>query len=221
MPKPSHESSITRRSDKNEAWNQRYLEGRANWSAGPSRVVVETESALDTTGNGAALDLACGSGRNALYLARRGWAVTGVDFAEEALRIARERARREGLAITWLQQNLERWIPGEDAFDFVLICYLHLPWPSFRAILEKAERAIRPGGTLLVLGHDRINITEGTGKPKYGNVAYTPEEVAGALERCTVVRAERDRYAPDHGNSHADQIDCIVQAFKPSRGTLQ
>lgn len=212
--------------NKQESWNERYLQGRANWPGNPCRLIQETEPTLYRDPElPRALDLACGSGRNAIFLAHRGWSVTGVDFSDQALQRAREREKEEGVSVEWLLRDLEVWSPPERSFDLVLICYLHLPWPHFRAVLSKAERALRPGGNLLVTGHDRTNITEGNGKPKYEHVAYTPGEVAGALKRCVVIRAERDRYLPDHESSHgipgAVQIDCVVHAFIPPAGALQ
>lgn len=201
---------------KHADWVRRYREGRAQWSTDPSHTVVRTESAIAACqAPGSALDLACGTGRNAMYLARRGWNVTALDFAEPALELARERAHEQGLSIQWMLQDLLEWYPPVEAFDLAMICYLHLPWQWFRRILSRAEQALRPGGVLLVVGHDRINITEGTGKPKHMDVAYTPDEVAGALAWCTVERAERDRYVREFQEPDAPgtmQIDCVVQA---------
>ncbi len=193
-------------------WNQRYLDGRADWPPDPSQRLAEAVRHLTP---GSALDLACGTGRNALHLARRGWSVTAIDFAEEALKIARERAHREELAIDWRREDLLAWTPPEAVYDLVLICYLHIPWDSYRQVLTKAEQALRSGGHLVILGHDLNNITEGTGKPKYTEVAYTADDIAGALTRCKVVQAYRDHRVPDHNAADRPgifQIDCVVKA---------
>ena len=195
-----------------DAWNQRYLEGRANWPEEPSSALVAIERELPP---GTALDLACGTGRNSIHLARRGWAVTGVDFSDAALEVARERSKTERLPIRWLHKDLLSWTPPASSFDLVLICYLHVPWSFFCTVLEAAERALRPKGTLFVLGHDRTNIEEGTGKPKHLDVTYTADEVAAALSRCTIIDARREKRVPDHGATDRTgvlQIDCVVQA---------
>lgn len=195
-----------------DAWNQRYSDGRADWPEGPVEALMEMERNLSP---GTALDLACGTGRNAIFLARRGWTVTAVDFSDRALEVARRRAAEENVHVHWLLQDLERWTPPRAVWDLVLICYLHVPWPQFKLILQNAERALRPEGTLFVLGHDRANITEGTGKPKHDDVVYTAGDVASELRKSTVLYADREHRTPDHGATDRPdtlQIDCLVHA---------
>lgn len=197
-----------------EAWDQRYRDGSADWPEGPAPGVDALTRSLPP---GDALEMACGTGRNAIYLARGGWSVTAVDFAAAALDIARRRASTEKpkTGIEWLHRDLTRWKPSESSFDLVVITYLHIPWDSFLPVLGSAEAAVRPGGTLFVLGHDRSNVTEGTGKPKHIDVTYTAGELAAALERCSVMQAEVVKRSPDHGataNPEVLQIDCVVRA---------
>lgn len=195
-----------------DLWNQRYNDGHAEWSEDPSPGVAALTQSLVA---GDALEMACGTGRNARYLAGTGWNVTAVDFASVALDIARTRESPDAPRVAWLNRDLLRWTPPESAFDLVLMTYLQIPWDSFRSVLSSAETAVRPGGFLYVLGHDRTNITKGTGRPKHPDVTYTADDVATALTRCTVIRAETEKRTADHGSEgrpDAVQIDCAVYA---------
>ena len=128
----------------------------------PNRFLVSEVSGLAP---GAALDLACGAGRNAVWLAERGWRVTGVDFSGVALGIARDLAASHGVEVEWVESDVTGWTPPARAFDLVCALYLQLPAPERRAALRHAVDALRPGGTLLVVGHDLLNMTEGWGGP--------------------------------------------------------
>jgi SAM-dependent methyltransferase len=197
-----------------DAWEQRYRDGSADWPEGPAPGVDELTRSLPP---GDALEMACGTGRNAIHLARAGWTVTAVDFATTALDIARRRASAEvpEADIEWVRRDLTRWSPPEASFDLVVITYLHIPWESFLSVLLSAETAVRPGGTLFVLGHDRSNVTEGTGKPKHVDVTYTAGDLAAVLEGCSILQADVVKRSPDHGGEErpgAAQIDCCVRA---------
>ena len=85
---------------------------------------------------GAALDLACGTGGAAAWLAEAGWEVTGVDFSPVALGIAASRAP----SVTWLEADLRTWQAEPGAYNLVHIAYLHLPQQTIRAVLEMAAR---------------------------------------------------------------------------------
>ena len=88
---------------------------------------------------GRALDLACGSGRNAVWLAEQGWTVTGVDFSDVALEQARGLAAERGVEVEWLDADLREWVPDPGAFDLVVVLYLQLP-------AEELDPICRPGG---------------------------------------------------------------------------
>ena len=91
-----------------EHWNRKYAEAESLWSTTPNRFLVAETSHLEP---GRALDLACGEGRNARWLAARGWTVTGVDFSDVAIVRARELAAREHLAIEFVCADLLDYEP--------------------------------------------------------------------------------------------------------------
>ena len=160
------------------AWDDRYLDPERISRTDPNQFVVESVSGLAP---GRALDLACGEGRNSLWLAGLGWEVTGVDWSEVAIGRARERSAEQGLDVTWQRQDLFAWTPPEQAFDLVLIVYLQVPGDQRRLVWGRAAAAVAAGGRLVVIGHDIRNHGSGTGGPRSPEVLYRPEEVAETI----------------------------------------
>jgi SAM-dependent methyltransferase len=158
-------------------WDARYRDTDLVWSAAPN-VFVEQEVA--DLPSGRALDLAAGEGRNAIWLAGRGWDVEAVEFSGVAIDKGRTLAERAGVAVTWTLADLtER--PTLAPADLVLVVYLHLPPPLGEQVLRHAASLVRPGGTLLVVGHARRNLEEGYGGPPDPAVLQDPDEVAAVL----------------------------------------
>jgi SAM-dependent methyltransferase len=166
---------------KADDWNRRYADKELLWTAQPNRfLVAETESLPP----GRALDLACGEGRNAVWLAERGWLVLGVDFSDVAIGKAHELAAARGVAAAtgWLVADLTAYQPEPGAYDLVILFYFQVPTPERRAIVRKAAAALAPGGTFLLVGHDLRNLESGYGGPKGADVLYLPEDVAADLD---------------------------------------
>jgi len=133
-------------------WDRFYAQPHPAWSGQANTVLVGQAADMAP---GAALDLGCGEGADAIWLAQRGWTVTAVDIARPALRRARERAGAAGVAdrITWLRHDLGQWQPS-GSFDLVSVHYLHASIDLPReGILRSAASAVAPGGVLLVVGH--------------------------------------------------------------------
>jgi len=199
-----------------EDWDDRYAAEELLWRAAPNRFLVEETEHLEP---GRALDLACGEGRNALWLAERGWTVTGVDFSPVGLAKARRLGDERGVVVEWIVADVREWQP-QDAFDLVVAFYLHLPADQRRRAHRNAAGAVALGGTLLVVGHDLTNLTEGTGGPQDPAVLFTPADVvddlAGLEVAFDVERAERVRrpVTTDHGEIEA--IDALVRAVRSS-----
>jgi SAM-dependent methyltransferase len=173
------------------AWDQRYAVSTSFAPTGPDPL-VSTELADLRPGD--AIDLACGLGRNAIWLAARGWRVTGVDFSSVALSQAAELSRAAGVdkSTQWILADLLAFAPLA-AFDCALLSYLQLEPHSRRAVVRRAFGSLRLGGTFLLVAHDSTNLTEGTGGPQDPSVLYSADDVLGDLagERFDVVRAER------------------------------
>ncbi|MGY1706168.1 class I SAM-dependent methyltransferase [Geodermatophilus sp. SYSU D00697] len=168
-------------------WDARYAE-QQQWSPGPNALVAEL---LGDVPAGAAVDLAAGEGRHALWLAGRGWRVTAVDFSAAGL--ARGRARPGAERVTWVTADVLTWAPAGDALDLVLVAYLHLPERDTTALLRRAVGWLRPGGRLLVLGHDVDNVAHGVGGPQDPAILSSVERLAPVAELLDVDRLEQVR----------------------------
>ncbi|MBV6702454.1 class I SAM-dependent methyltransferase [Kitasatospora aureofaciens] len=175
-------------------WDDRYAATELVWGAEPNMWVVR-----ELTGRtpGHALDVAAGEGRNAIWLAARGWEVTGLDFSAVAVERAERRTAElpDEVAdrLTWRHDDARTFEPPAVGYDLVLVAYLQVPARDRRAALRRAADALAPGGTLLVIGHDLSNLTEGVGGPQDPRVLYTPDDVLADLagHGLRTVRAER------------------------------
>ena len=206
-------------------WDARYAKGQV-WSIEPNRFFAELVDELDVA-PGRAIDLACGEGRNAVWLAQRGWQVTGVDFS--AVGVARGRAGAEavGLDLDWVVADLATWPLGAEVWDLVAHVYLHWPTSERELFLRRCAAAVAPGGSLVIVGHDRENIANGHGGPQDPDLLTTPDEQRALFEAVglEVVRAERVTRAvtlePGHGVgpgdawSIVDAIDHVMVARRP------
>ena len=190
-----------------EHWNRKYAETESLWSTTPNRFLVAEASDLEP---GRALDLACGEGRNARWLAERGWDVTGVDISDVAIERARELSAREHHSIEFVRADLLEYEPDPEAFDLVLVFYLQIPASERRVVLDRAAGGLRAGGTLLLVGHDLANLTDGVGGPSDPDLLYTPDDIVADLPALEIERAER--VLRDVENADRPAIDALVRA---------
>ncbi len=193
-------------------WDRRYGGSELVWSAEPNRFLAAEAGGLAV---GRALDLACGEGRNAVWLAQQGWEVTGVDFSQVGLDKARRLAEQRAVSVQWLLADLVDYIPQAGAFDLVAILYLHVEDEAMRKILQRAAAALAPGGTLLVVGHDPTNIEDGYGGPQNPAILMSPDEIVQALPGLTIERAERVRRPVESAGEDGYAIDALVRAVRP------
>ncbi|HSN54086.1 MAG TPA: class I SAM-dependent methyltransferase [Candidatus Sulfomarinibacteraceae bacterium] len=192
-----------------EDWNRRYREKELVWSAEPNRFLVEEVADLAP---GRALDLGAGEGRNAIWLAERGWRVTAVDFSDVALEKARRIAAEREVGMETVHADLTEYRPEPASFDLVLLLYLHLPPPEMAGVVDRAARAVASGGTFLLIGHDRTNLERGHGGPRDPELLYDAEEIAGLLTGFEIEAAgtRRRPVATEQGTVSA--IDCLLRA---------
>ena len=195
-----------------EDWDRRYAQKELVWTARANQFLVEQVQGLKP---GRALDLAAGEGRNAVWLAEQGWTVTAVDFSQVGLDKGRKLAAARNVRVHWVAADLETYQPQPASAELVALLYLHLPWESMRPILRRAEEAVAPGGTFLLVGHDTTNLEKGHGGPPSPEVLYTADQVQAELglviEHAGVVTRS---VQTESGEKHA--LDCLVRA---RRGT--
>jgi SAM-dependent methyltransferase len=194
-----------------ESWDERYSGPELVWGAGPNRFVVELLADLPP---GRGLDLATGEGRNAIWLAERGWQMTAVDFSAVGLARAAGLAAERGVRVDWVGADLRDYQPAAGHFDLVLIAYLHLRRPDLGHVLGTASAALVPGGTLLVVGHDLENLDHGIGGPQDPGLLYTPESVVAALPELAVRMAERRLRPVASQQGERAAVDTLVRAVR-------
>jgi SAM-dependent methyltransferase len=202
-------------------WDERYAASEAVWSTTPNAWVQQVvEDDLAGTPVGTALDLAAGEGRNALWLAERGWQATAVDFSAVALDRARTWAgERLGQAVgrlTTVVADLLHYEP-DDVFDLVLVVYLQLPADQRGAVLRTAAGAVAPGGHLLVVAHDSDNVAHGCGGPQDTAVLYTAQDVAADVAGLGLdaVRLEAARRPVRTADGTVEAIDALALLRRP------
>ncbi|QRI76590.1 MULTISPECIES: class I SAM-dependent methyltransferase [Rhodococcus] len=166
-----------------ELWDERYRSRPALWSGEPNRHLVGEAAELEP---GLALDVGCGEGADAIWLARRGWRVDGVDVSGVALQRAAEHADRAGAEIagriTWLHENLTAWDPGWGRYDLVSAQYMHLPPPERDVLFRRLAEAVAPGGTLLVVGHHPSDLQTTVPRPPRPELFFTGADVVALLD---------------------------------------
>lgn len=162
-----------------EFWDSFYSERERIWSGKPNPALVRE---VETVAPARALDLGCGEGADAIWLAERGWTVTGVDVSAVALSRAQQHAEDAGVAnrVRWLERDLALWEP-EGEYELVSAQFLHSPIELPRErILRGAAEVVAPGGLLLVVGHTAF---PPWGRHRHADEAELPtaEELAMAL----------------------------------------
>ena len=196
------------------AWDERYAASELVWSATPNQFVAAELAGLAP---GRALDLACGEGRNALWLAERGWVVTAVDFSltgldkGRALQSGHERGR--DMHIDWVHADVVEHDVGTDSFDLAVIAYLQIPQRERRIAVRRAFDALTVDGTFFLVAHDSTNLTQGTGGPQDPRVLYSAEDVLADLDghQFNVVHAERVARIVESGQVAYDVLVRLVR----------
>jgi SAM-dependent methyltransferase len=209
-------------------WDERYRSKPQIWSGKPNPQLVREAGGLRP---GHALDLGCGEGADAIWLAQHGWTVTAVDVSGVALERARghEKAAlaRESVhaaqgaiasRIHWQQADLEQWQPG-DSFDLVTSQFLHSQELAWQGPLRAAAAAVKPGGTLLVVGHHPDRLPPWGGAHTHHNMFYTADELVRELGLDgpgwqLEVQTSRERPVTGPEGQHATIADVVVRASR-------
>ncbi|MBC7632372.1 class I SAM-dependent methyltransferase [Aeromicrobium sp.] len=196
------------------AWDATYEENAAMWSGRPNAQLV---AEVDGLSPGSALDIGCGEGADAVWLAQRGWTVTAVDISEVALDRARGRAAEAEVEVTFEQRDVVTDPPSPATYDLVSAQFFHLPDPPRNSALRGLGEAVAAGGTLLVVGHQ-----PGThGGPGHADRLFAPQEITALFSPAdweVIVAETRSRRAVHHGEM-TDLVDAV--AVLRRLGTLE
>jgi SAM-dependent methyltransferase len=187
-------------------WDQRYEGAELAWSAEPNLFLPPLVEGLEP---GRALDIACGEGRNAIWLARQGWEVTAVDFSPVGIEKAWQLS--DGVEVEWVVADVTLYEPT-TTFDLVVVFYLHVLPEDLAAVLQMATEALTPGGTLFAVGHAVRNMTDGHGGPQYPEILWDEATIAPMVGQLDVIElGERLRPIAD---ADVAAVDTVLHATK-------
>jgi 2-polyprenyl-3-methyl-5-hydroxy-6-metoxy-1,4-benzoquinol methylase len=168
-----------------EFWDERYRSADAIWSGNPNPHLVATATDLVPA---TALDVGCGEGADAIWLASQGRRFTGIDVSTVALDRAAKRAAAAGeemaARITWQQVDVLSWYPAPLQFDLVSAQFMHLPRPALESLHRQLAAAVRLGGALLIVGHHPSDLHTSIGRP---HMAAAPERQAVDPDGRTII----------------------------------
>ena len=198
-------------------WDERYGQADAIWSGKPNHQLVAEAGNLPA---GAALDVGCGEGADAIWLASRGWHVTAADISQVALDRAAKHAEAAGVTdrITWLHADLTDGTSPGAGFDLVSAHFLHLPSVQRAPLYRRLAAAVAPGGILLIVGHHPSDIAA-MGRPNLPDMFFTAAQLATELDAGSwtiLVNEERARTAADPDGHTITIHDTVLKARRTS-----
>jgi len=201
-------------------WEDRYRSSEALWSGNPNPQLVTSAAGLTP---GAALDVGCGEGADAIWLAGGGWRVTAIDISTVALERGAAHARQVSIEaaehITWLHVDLTTWVPPASTFDLVSAQFMQPPVDQREALHRRLAASVSPGGHLLVVGHHPTDLQTTVPRPPVAELFFTPADVVAILdpERWDVVVSEaRARQTLDPDGRMTTIHDTVVLARRTS-----
>jgi len=193
-----------------EAWDERYGD-EPMWSGQPNEALVREVGSMTP---GTALDVGCGEGADAIWLARRGWAVDAIDVSAKALARAEQGAEQEGVDVSWRQHGLED-LPADTAYDLVSAFYPAL-MRADGSVIDILLDAVAEGGTLLVVHHAHVDRARALEHGFDPDDYVRHEDVLAALNPTdwTIEQAgESGRTAPEGPGAH-HHTDLVLRASR-------
>jgi len=161
-----------------EHWSRKYAAGNPHPSFAPDPILTQYAHLL--SGNGWALDVACGVGHNALYLARRGYEVLAVDGSQVGLRYGRAAARDGALPVHFVAADLERFAPPPRRFNLILVMRFLI-----RPLLPLLKEALAPGGLMI---YQTFNLNWRRANPAFNpDYLLAPGELAKAFSDFEII----------------------------------
>jgi SAM-dependent methyltransferase len=201
-----------------EFWDERYRSHTRVWSGTPNPQLVSEVAGLAP---GDALDIGAGEGADAVWLAERGWQVTAVDLSDVALERAAAHASERGAdiagRITWQQADITEWAPPESSYDVVSSQFMHLASAERGPFIDRLAAAVRPGGTLLVVGHHPSDLETSVRRPRLPDRLFAPADIAACLpasDWVIEVAAARPRSVTDPDGQPVTVHDSVVRATR-------
>lgn len=198
-----------------EFWDQRY--GNADGFVFGTEPNDFLRTVADRIPAGPVLCLAEGEGRNAVFLAQRGHAVTAVDLSAAGLGKARELAAQRGVALATEVADLSRYTIAPGAWSGIVAIFMHLPPALRRDVLARAAAGLRPGGVFVMEAYTPAQLAFGTGGPKDAALLPTLELLRAELPGLDFVHgAELERDVIEGGGHTGRAAVVQVVARRPA-----
>ena len=194
-------------------WNARYDGADYFYGTAPNDFLVSVAAEIPA---GPVLCLAEGEGRNAIFLASRGHAVTAVDLAEAGVAKARALAQQRGVPLTAVAADLADFVISPQAWAGIVAIFMHLPPALRRTVLGRAAAGLRPGGVFVMEAYRPAQLGYGTGGPRDVTLLPTLSELRaelGDLELLVAREIERD---VREGGGHTG-MSAVVQVLARRR----
>jgi SAM-dependent methyltransferase len=198
-------------------WDDRYRSSDRIWSGKPNVQLVAEVTRLRP---GRALDVGCGEGADAIWLAQQGWRVVAADISPVALERAERHATsvdpKISVSIEWCRIDLLADPPDPQSFDLVSAQFMQLPPDLRRRMFAALAAAVRPGGALLVVGHHPSDLESGVARPPMPERFYTGDEITEVLgdSWSVVVNEARPRSAITPDGRDATIHDAVLLATR-------
>jgi len=180
--------------EKPDAWRVMFNNIYANSTQGfvtqPNALLMAT---IESRKPGHALDIGMGQGRNAVFLAMKGWDVTGFDVSDEGIAVARKNAERAGVKLNAVRETDEAFDYGVDKWDLIVFMYEPFPVTS-TAYVERLGKSMKAGGIIVV---ESFGAT--AGMPGVPATAIDPEQLLGAFRNFRLLHFEDTMAMPDWG----------------------
>jgi len=191
----------------NQMWDEKYQGKELVWSADPNQFLPLAVTDLPV---GKSLDLACGEGRNAIWLASQGWDSTAVDFSDVGLKKGQAIAENEGLTVNWVLSDVLTYHPDER-FDLIIIFYVHLPSDQLDVIFKTSRELLTPGGKIVGVGHALRNLTDGVGGPQHPSILWEVSSMQDRLDGLDAVVVDERTRETEAGTA----VDVYLEATAP------
>jgi SAM-dependent methyltransferase len=184
-----------------ERWNSRYAGEEYLFGTAPNRFLAAQARRLPARGR--ALSIADGEGRNGVWLARQGLAVTSVEFAPAAIAKARRLAAHHGVVLDFVEADLATWDWGAPRFDVVAGIFFQFLGPAARAaIFRRMQEVLLPGGLLLIEGYTPAQLGHGTGGPSQVENLYTEALLRGSFAAMDILHLAEYEAELAEGSRH-------------------
>lgn len=202
-------------------WDARYREKDRLWSGDPNEALVQYASDLTP---GTALDVGCGEGADALWLAENGWQVTGIDLSSVAISRAKESATVRNLDVEFQVRDVATVVEdAPSAFDLVTAFFIHSRDDEERAeTLRATAKLVKPGGRVLLVSHAATppwaqhRHEDGSGAPKFEKTTKSEIAALGIADWHIEIAQEYERPVTGPDGEQTTMRDAIVRAHRPS-----